>query len=139
MTDNSIRKSIYLKAGKEEVWAFLTDPEKLAAWFHKPEKTLVEGEDYAMFGVESGKRLIWGKVIAAKPCDYLEYTFTIAPMGEAVSTVKWTLEDVTGGTRLLLEHIGLPEDGAALDLVLSLDKGWDGHLMKLRDSSQVAI
>ena len=51
-------------------------------------------------------KLIWGKVQVLRPPEYLEYTFTIKPMGEAVSLVKWWLEPVEGGTRLSLEHSG---------------------------------
>lgn len=128
----TLQKSIYLKADKAAVWAYLTDPEKLAVWFHKPAKTLASGESYEMFGVESGNRLMWGEVLAADPHDFLSYSFTIGPMGDAVSTVSWTLETVAGGTRLSLLHEGLPEGEVAFDLTLSLDKGWDDHIGRMR-------
>jgi len=67
-----------LKTEPAQVWAYLTDPEKLAIWFHKPKSALVEGE-YEMFGIESGDRLMWGEVLVAKPFTQLEYTFAIAP------------------------------------------------------------
>ena len=132
MTDRKINKSIYLKASKADVWAYLTQPDKLATWFHPPKTPLKEGEKLEMFGAESGDLLIWGTVISADPHDYLEYTFTVGPMGDAVSTVKWTLTDVAGGTRLSLEHSGLPAAADAFDLTLALDKGWDDHIGKMR-------
>ncbi len=132
MTDRVINKSIYLKASKADVWAYLTQPDKLATWFHPPKTPLKEGEKLEMFGAESGDLLIWGTVISADPHDYLEYTFTVGPMGDAVSTVKWTLTDVAGGTRLSLEHSGLPAAADAFDLTLALDKGWDDHIGKMR-------
>ncbi|MEM9582664.1 MAG: SRPBCC domain-containing protein [Pseudomonadota bacterium] len=132
MTDTIIRKSIFLKADKATVWAYLTDPEKLGLWFHKPKEPLQQGADYAMYGTQSGDKLMWGKVTACVPHDRLEYTFTIKPMGEAVSTVKWYLEEVPGGTRLSLEHIGLPQGAEAFGLTLALDKGWDEHLARMR-------
>ena len=134
MTATTLRKSIYLKADKETVWAFLTQPDKLAEWFHKPASPLVEGEDYAMYGTTSGDKLMWGTVTDARPHDYLEYSFTITPMGETTSTVRWTLDDVPGGTRLSLEHDGLPQGAEAFGLTLALDKGWDDHFSRLRDS-----
>ncbi len=134
MTDTTIRKSIYLKATKEQVWAYLTDPQKLAIWFHRPKEILTEGRDYAMFGVESGDRLMWGQVLAARPHDQLEYSFSIAPMAGASSVVKWTLESVAGGTRLSLEHSGLPEGADTFGLTLALDKGWDDHIARMRAS-----
>lgn len=131
---NTLTKSIYLKASKSEVWAFLTDPEKLALWFHQPKEPLAHGHPYEMYGATSGDKLMWGEVIAAQPHDYLEYTFTITPMGDAVSTVKWTLDDVAGGTRLSLVHEGLPAGVDAFGLTLALDSGWDGHFGQLRDA-----
>ena len=53
-------------------------------------------------------------------------------MGDAVSTVKWTLRDMPGGTQLSLEHDGLPQGADAFDLTLALDKGWDDHFMQMR-------
>lgn len=134
MNETILRKSIYLKAEPAEVWAYLTDPEKLALWFHKPTATLREG-DYEMFGTETGDKLIWGSVLVAEPFSRLEYTFTIKPMGGQISTVKWRLEEVPGGTNLSLHHEGLPQGGEAFDLTLALDKGWDEHLGRMRTSA----
>jgi uncharacterized protein YndB with AHSA1/START domain len=134
MSDTVLRKSIYLKATPAQVWAYLTDPQKLAIWFHKPETPLVEGE-YAMFGTESGDKLMWGNVLVAEPYSRLEYTFTIAPMGDRSSTVKWSLEEVPGGTNLSLLHEGLPQGEEAFGLTLALDKGWDDHLARMRASA----
>jgi uncharacterized protein YndB with AHSA1/START domain len=133
MTATVLRKTVFLKASPAQVWAYLTEPEKLAIWFHKPNMPLVEGS-YEMFGAESGNKLIWGDVLAANPFQRLEYTFTIAPMGDAVSTVKWELQDVPGGTRLSLEHAGLPQGAEAFGLTIALDKWWDDHISRMRAS-----
>ncbi|MEJ6402530.1 SRPBCC family protein [Yoonia sp. 2307UL14-13] len=129
----TINKSIYLRASKHDVWEYLTEPDKLAIWFHKPPQALKAGESYEMFGSESGNKLMWGEVLTADPHDLLVYTFTIGPMGDAVSTVIWTLEEVPGGTRLSLLHEGLPMGIAAFDLTLALDKGWDDHIGRMRN------
>ena len=133
MSDTVLKKTIYLKASPAKVWDYLTDPEKLATWFHKPAAALTEGE-YEMFGTESGDRLMWGEVLVAEPYKRLEYTFSIAPMGGASSTVKWVLEEVAGGTELSLRHEGLPQGEDAFGLTLALDKGWDEHLARMRAS-----
>jgi len=138
MTDQTIHKSIYLKADRDTVWAYLTDPEKLAIWFHAPKSPLVQGEPYELFGADSGDRLCWGNVIAATPVSYLEYTFTVKPMGDATSTVKWTLTEVAGGTQLSLEHIGLPSNAESFGLVLALDKGWEDHMDRMRSDAHAA-
>jgi uncharacterized protein YndB with AHSA1/START domain len=132
MTEAIIRKSIYLKATPTQVWPYLTDPDKLGIWFHKPSEPLREGAPLEMCGTESGGRLIWGQVQVMREPEYLEYTFTIKPMGDAVSLVKWRLEPVDGGTRLSLEHSGLPQGAEVFGLVLALDKGWDDHISRMR-------
>ncbi|WP_420584373.1 SRPBCC family protein [Ruegeria sp.] len=132
MTVSVLQKTIFLRAEPDTVWAYLTEPERLAEWFHKPERTLTKGHKLEMFGTTSGDLLIWGDVREARPPEYLEYTFTVKPMGDAVSVVKWTLTPVAGGTRLSLEHEGLPQGADAFGLILALDNGWDEHFGKMR-------
>ena len=134
MTDTTLRKSIYLKAPRQMVWDYLTRPEHLAKWFHAPKSPLEAGKPLEMFGTTSGDLLIWGTVKTADAPNTLEYTFTVAPMGEAVSTVRWTLQDVPGGTQLSLEHSGLPQGVEAFGITLALDEGWDKHLQQMRDA-----
>lgn len=135
MTEATLNKSIFLKATREEVWAYLTQPEQLAKWFHPPKKPLKAGEKLEMFGNESGDLLIWGDVLEARAPEYLAYSFTVAPMGDATSVVKWTLSDVPGGTQLSLVHEGLPSSVDGFDLILALDNGWDKHLMQMREAA----
>lgn len=132
MTDAVLHKTIYLRATPDQVWPYLTDPDKLGQWFHKPAAPLTSGTSFEMHGTTSGDKLVWGDVIDARAPEYLEYSFTIKPMGDAVSRVIWRLEAVNGGTRLSLEHSGLPQGAAAFGLILALDKGWDGHIDTLR-------
>ena len=129
----TINKSIYLKANKEQVWAYLTEVEKVKVWFHRYDADLAEGNDYKIFGQDSGNELGHGTVTRAEPHDVLEYSFAIGPMQGGSSTVKWTLDAVPGGTRLNLEHSGLSDDLEGFGLVLALDKGWDEHLGRMRD------
>jgi uncharacterized protein YndB with AHSA1/START domain len=133
MTEAILRKTVFLKATPAHVWEYLTDPDKLAIWFHKPKTPLTKG-GYEMFGTETGDRLMWGDVLVSDPFERLAYTFTIAPMGDATSTVTWTLAEIHGGTRLTLEHAGLPQGAEAFGLTLALDKGWDEHITRMRTS-----
>ena len=134
MTTTTLRKTIFLKAEREEVWAFLTEPEKLAKWFHAPKEKLTEGRKFAMHGATSGDKVIWGEVRVARAPEYLEHTFTVKPMGDAVSVVRWTLSEIPDGTKLSLEHEGLPAVSDAFDLILALDKGWDEHFLQMREA-----
>ena len=135
MSGRTINKAIYLNASRDVVWDYLTQPEKLAIWFHAPKSPITEGAPLEMFGTTSGDKMIWGDVITARKPEYLEYTFTIAPMGGATSTVKWTLTEVDGGTHLALEHSGLPAGAEAFGLTLALDKGWDDHIARMREDA----
>lgn len=129
---NTLTKTIFLKAAKSEVWAYLTEPDKLAEWFHKPGKTLAQGDNFETFHPDSGEKLLWGTVTKADPYNALEYTFIIPHMPDTISTVTWTLEDAVGGTRLTLVHEGLPGTEEMFYLTLALDSGWDGHFARLR-------
>jgi hypothetical protein len=70
--------------------AYHTDPDKrdLASRTQNP---LAEGQPMKMFGADISDLLMWGDVIVARAHEYLEYTFVIKPIGDAISTVKWTL------------------------------------------------
>ena len=129
---NTLTKSIILAAPREKVWDYLTQPELLAKWFHAPKTAITEGQKLEMFGVKSGDKLIWGNVRQARAPEYLEYTFTVGPMGDAVSVVKWTLESVDAGTKLTLVHEGMPAGADAAGLLMAIDKGWDEHMGAMR-------
>ncbi|MEM1363506.1 MAG: SRPBCC domain-containing protein [Pseudomonadota bacterium] len=128
----TIAKSLYLPASRKTVWAWLTEPDKLAQWFHAPKTPITDGEDYALLGKDSGDTLCWGKVEEMRPVEYMRWSFNVKPAPHVVGTVEWTLEDAPGGTRLSLLHSGLPEDSDGFGLVLALDKGWHEHLLSLR-------
>lgn len=137
MTDTTITKSIFLAAPRETVWSFLTEKEKLALWFHRADADLVEGQDYGLMQKSddgSENKVCWGTVISMQKPARLVYTFTIKPLGGAMTTVEWTLKEVSGGTKLSLVHKGIGEAAgeAALGLLMALDEGWDKHLAKLR-------
>ncbi len=131
--DTTIRKSVFLAAPKSRVWDFLTKADLLNEWFHPAEKDLAEGEDYTLRSQKDGDRMCWGKVVEARPHDYMKWDFTVGPMNGSMSTVEWELTEAPGGTRLTLIHSGLPTDVDGFGLVMALDKGWHGFLSNLHD------
>jgi uncharacterized protein YndB with AHSA1/START domain len=140
MTDTTISKSIFLSAPREAVWSYLTEKEKLGLWFYAAENDLVEKQPYTLISKsEDGttSKMCWGDVLEMKKPARLVYTFTIKPLGGAMTKIIWTLEDVLGGTKLVLVHEGLGEAAgeAAMGLLLALDEGWDKHLAKLRPAA----
>ena len=79
-------------------------------------------------------RQCWGTVQQMDPPSRLVYSLTVKPLGGAMTTVSWTLEQVYGGTKLTLTHEGIGEAAgeSAMGLLMALDKGWDKHLESLR-------
>jgi len=142
MTATTITKTIFLKAPRDVVWAFLTEKDKLARWFHPAENDLQEGEAYALLDQKDGvSKVCWGEVLEMRPFDSLAYTFTVKPLNGAMTTVRWTLEEAAGGTRLTLRHEGIEKAAgeAALIMLSALDTGWDAHFARLRDAANEAV
>ncbi len=133
MTDTTIRKSVYLPTSPERVWEFLTKADLLGKWFHPAEKDLAAGEDYLLTSQKDGDRMCWGTVEDMRPHEFMRWSFTVGPMAGVMSTVEWYLTPTAGGTRLTLEHSGLPDNADGYGLVLALDKGWHGFLSNLHD------
>jgi len=138
MTDATIIKTAFFAAPRDTVWAFLTEKDKLAQWFHPAEADLADGQDFALVSnSEDGApvKLCWGTVERMEPPSTLVYTFTIKPLNGVMTTVTWTLEEIHGGTKLTLKHEGIDAAGsAALGLLAALDAGWDRHIGGLRQS-----
>lgn len=132
----TINKTIFLDASPDTVWQYLTDKNKLGEWFHPAANHLVEGQPYALLADASDpeSKMCWGEVLSAKAPTFLSYSFTVKPLGGAMTTVSWTLESAAGGTRVTLVHEGIGEAAgeAALGLLKALDAGWDEHFSKLR-------
>jgi len=136
MSSTTINKSIFLSAPKEVVWEFLTNKDKLGQWFHPAAANLEQGKPYTLLSdpKDTESKICWGEVLTADKPDSLSYTFTVGPLGGAMTTVHWTLEDAAGGTRVSLVHEGVGDAGdAALGLLMALDNGWDKHFAKLRE------
>ncbi len=137
MTDSTIIKTIFIKADPQTVWQFLTDKNKLGEWFHPAQADLQEGEDYVLLVQDKGgvnKPIIWGTVLEVKPAEKLVYTFAIEPFGKQTTTVTWQLQAEHGGTSLMLSHEGVDVamGKMALQMLMSLDVGWDEHFERLR-------
>jgi len=137
MTGSSIVKTVIFSASRETVWAFLTEKDKLALWFHPAEEDLSEGKEFALLGSgDDGQveKICWGSVLEMDHPSKLKYTFTIKPLGGHTTTVTWLLEELHGGTKLTLEHEGFEAAGdGALGLLTAIDAGWDRHFGTLRD------
>lgn len=141
MTGTTIVKTLFFSAPRETVWAFLTEKDKLAKWFHPANADLVQGENYALLDRDSGEKLCWGSVLEMRPVSRLVWSFTVKPLNGAMTKVTWELEETAGGTRLSLNHEGVEAAAgeAAMSLLTALDRGWDEHFGKLRDTIKALI
>ncbi len=133
MTTHAIEKTLILAAPPATVWDFLTDPDKLAIWFHRPGAALTATGAFSMPG-EDGEPLVWGEVREARAPEVLSYSFTARPMGGLMTDVTWTLTPVEAGTRLHLHHDGIPQGAEAFGLLTAFDGGWDNHLVRMREA-----
>ena len=141
---DTIVKTAFFSASRDTVWAFLTDKDKLAQWFYGAESNLVDGQDYALTAQDEAGATVkkcWGRVLEMDRPQRLVYSFTIKPLGGAMTTVTWTLEEVFGGTKLTLKHEGIAAAAgeAALGLLAGLDAGWDRHLAQLREAAGLSF
>ncbi|MFT4729086.1 MAG: hypothetical protein ACI9UN_003602 [Granulosicoccus sp.] len=94
MSVTTIIKSIFIKASRETVWSFIAEADKLTEWFHPAAANLVEGKPYALLGDANDpeSKMCWGDVLKLDKPSSLVYMFSLKPMGDAVTTVSWTLE-----------------------------------------------
>lgn len=112
-----------LEASVARVWQALTDPDDLAAWLESASIGRRVGGDVHI-GFDNGP--VTGVVTEWEPPTLLEYTWIIE--GEPESVVRFELSDVGGATRLVLEHVRLPESMGP-----GYGAGWHGYLDRLDD------
>ncbi|MGB0866948.1 MAG: SRPBCC family protein [Granulosicoccaceae bacterium] len=134
MSNSVISKTVFFNVSRDTLWQYLTEKEKLGLWFHPAQADLEEGQPYALVSADSGEKLCWGEVLSMLPPESMRWSFTVGPLGGAMTMVHWQLEKSHGGTRLTLTHEGIGDAAgdAALGLLMALDAGWDEHFAALR-------
>ncbi|MEO0573423.1 MAG: SRPBCC domain-containing protein, partial [Bacteroidota bacterium] len=83
------------------------------------------GYHYTFFSEGENCTQISGEVKEANPYTLI-YTWMVQNT-KAVTTVKWSLKELQGKTKLYLEHSGIAgyEGDNAVTMFNSFDKGWD--------------
>ena len=121
----SITQTYQMKATPAQVFAALTDPKIIEQWSGAPAQMDARvGTQFVLFGGH-----IRGSNLEAVPGQKLVQAWTAGDWPQP-STVTFTLVPDAGGTRVELQHTGVPDD--AHD---SIDSGWDksylGQMQKM--------
>lgn len=109
-------------ASPEEVWAALTDAERIPRWLGPISGELRLGGRFQLQGNAGGE------ILRCEPPREVGVTWE---MGEARSWVDVTLTPEAGGTRLVLEHAALPSEHWARFGAGATGVGWDLALFGL--------
>jgi uncharacterized protein YndB with AHSA1/START domain len=130
---DELRREIVIRAERERVWAAVTDPALLVRWF-----PTVSAEIDLRPGGEM--RFVWDGNVDEAVIEVVEppsrFVFRWRPSGGArpYTTVTITLDEVGGGTRLVLTESGfsaLPDQIHEQSFEGNL-KGWTEELEELR-------
>jgi uncharacterized protein YndB with AHSA1/START domain len=103
-----ISREIVFPVAPDEVWEALTDPEQLEEWFANDVELDVRPGGGGIFRWDDGDER-HATVVIADPGERLVLDW------EEEGTVEFTLEEVEGGTRLLVRETS-PEWSTALEL-----------------------
>jgi uncharacterized protein YndB with AHSA1/START domain len=134
--EGTIEREIRIEARPEIVFAFWTDPERMARWMGRDVR--LDPRPGGAFRIDyNGTDIARGSFVELDPPRRLVFTWGWEAPGDATppggSTVEVTLEAVGSGTLLRLRHSGLaPEvvDGHAV--------GWDQFLPALASVATAA-
>jgi len=140
MTDEGVRaeptelveRDVTIRAPRELVWQFWTDPERLVRWMGKVASIDVRPGGDVRIEYGNGAVML-GTVLEADAPNRLVFTWGWEDPAEVVrpggSRVEVDLDDVDGSTRLRLRHLGLPPAEAT-----GHAEGWDYFLGRLGDA-----
>jgi uncharacterized protein YndB with AHSA1/START domain len=120
MTDtntNVVERTLRIKARRETVWKYWTDPERMCDWWGSVAE--LDPRPGGVCRVEmGGGRMMLGEYLELVPHERLVFTFGWAPtpgspdIGPGESRVEVTLIEDAGDTILTLRHTGIPDSAA---------------------------
>ena len=115
----------------DKVWNSISKEEEISTWFIKADFKAEKGYRYTFFSEGENCTQISGEVKEANPYTLI-YTW-IVQNTNVVTTVKWSLKEFKGKTKLFLEHSGISgyDGDTAVSMFNSFDVGWDNCAMEL--------
>jgi len=132
--DDPLVKEVWIDAPPDTVYAYFTDPTRLARWMGPvPRLEARPGGDLHIDPNATHK--IRGRFLEVVPHARIVFSWGYEPPGPPLlpgaSVVEVTFSPENGGTRLRLVHRDLPpveRDGHS--------RGWDYHLERLRQDAE---
>ncbi len=127
---------VYVKTEAEALFAALTDPEQTPHFFMscRIESSWELGAEVTFIETSrgpGGPTVVTGKVSEVEAPTTLAHTFSMMGQHEEASTIKYSLVQVPGAVKLVIDHTGLTEDsrtgalvGEAWPAILSSLKTW---------------
>lgn len=125
-----IQKEHHFNHPINTVWDAITKAEEISAWFIQADFKAEVGYEYTFTHEDT---TIKGKVLEANPVTHLTYTWIVGDPN-TITTVKWVLEEVEGGTKLFLEHSGIstyPSENMATAMFENFTNGWANCINQL--------
>jgi len=122
-----------LNAPPQQVWAALTEPEKVRQWYALTDDYPAVGQK-AKYLFENSNTTVEVTFTRAKRPSVLEYTWDSqtpeqSPVSLVGSVIRFELEAHEGGSLLTLDHIFQSDEVSVPDVL----GGWDIHLDELAD------
>jgi len=141
---DSIEKSVELKAPVARVWRALTDHKEFGDWFRASlDGPFVVGEiSRGQITYPGCEHMQWEATVQAMDHERL-FSFTWCPLAgdpdiddskEPQTLVEFRLESTPEGTRLDITESGfdaLPDDERRVDALRSNTHGWDGQVRNI--------
>ncbi|MGW9170248.1 SRPBCC family protein [Streptomyces decoyicus] len=142
-TEDRIEREISIAAPVERVWAVLTEPEHVGAWFGQGEPTPVDLRPGGIMELDHGE---YGqfptKIVKVDPPHHFSYRWASAYPGDVAvegnsTLVEFTLTPEGDGTRLRVVESGftglvIPEGRRKTAGYESHSEGWSGQVENIR-------
>jgi len=124
MKDVIIKEQI-LNHSIDKVWNAISKQEEISSWFINADFKAEKGYHYSFKSKGEDCTEINGVVKEANPYTLI-YTWIVQDT-ETETTVKWSLEELNGQTKLLLEHSGISNypGETAVTMFGHFGKGWE--------------
>ncbi|MBU2666535.1 SRPBCC family protein [Actinoplanes bogorensis] len=147
MGNDRIERDTFVQAPIERVWAVITEPGHVGAWFGTGEPAEIDLRPGGIMRLDHGEYGVFPTLIVAVDAPrYFSYRWASAFPGEVASEdnatlVEFFLEPEAGGTRVRVVETGfaaltIPAERESTAGFDSHDEGWRGMVENLREYAE---